>query len=40
MLFTYNNELTVCGTVDKSLADSPTELIELFVEEINRLGKD
>ena len=38
--FTYNDELTISGTVDKVLADSPTEIMELFIEEINRLGKD
>ena len=33
-VFTYNNELTVSGTIDKAFAESPTELLGYFQDEI------
>ena len=38
-VWTYNNELTVSGTIDKAFAESPTELLGYFQEEILNASK-
>ena len=37
--FTYANELTISGTIDKAFADSPSELLGYFTEEILSASK-
>ena len=37
--FTYNDELTISGTIDSSLADSPTEILQYFIEEVNSFSQ-